>query len=412
MSKEIIVLGAGMVGVSTALALRERGYDVALVDRQPPGRETSYGNAGFIQREAVQPYAFPRDWRTVLRVIMRQGNDVHYHPGAMLRLLPVLSRYWRESAPDRYAATVIAYAALVRHCVTEHERLIAAADAGDLVRKGGWLEAYRSGAAFEATVQHSMAVAREHGLDLAVLDGTALQATEPALRGGLAGALHWRDPWTVSDPGELVQRYAALFERSGGVVHRGDATTLRADGDGWRVMTDAGPLGAAQAVVALGPWAPSLTRPLGYRFPLFIKRGYHRHYAVDRMPTLPLLDAECGFVLAPMQRGLRITTGAEFARHDAPETPVQLATAERHARDLVNLGAPVEPRPWMGARPCVADMRPIIGRAPRHAGLWFHFGHAHQGFTLGPATARLLAELIHGETPYVDPRPYDPARFD
>lgn len=412
MSKEIIVLGAGMVGVSTALALRERGYDVALVDRQPPGRETSYGNAGFIQREAVQPYAFPRDWRTVLRVIMRQGNDVHYHPGAMLRLLPVLSRYWRESAPDRYAATVIAYAALVRHCVTEHERLIAAADAGDLVRKGGWLEAYRSGAAFEATVQHSMAVAREHGLDLAVLDGAALQATEPALRGGLAGALHWRDPWTVSDPGELVQRYAALFERSGGVVQRGDATTLRADGDGWRVMTDAGPLGAAQAVVALGPWAPSLTRPLGYHFPLFIKRGYHRHYAVDRMPTLPLLDAECGFVMAPMQRGLRITTGAEFARHDAPETPVQLATAERHARDLVNLGAPVEPRPWMGARPCVADMRPIIGRAPRHAGLWFHFGHAHQGFTLGPATARLLAELIHGETPYVDPRPYDPARFD
>ena len=191
MSKEIIVLGAGMVGVSTALALRERGYDVALVDRQPPGRETSYGNAGFIQREAVQPYAFPRDWRTVLRVIMRQGNDVHYHPGAMLQLLPVLSRYWRESAPDRYAATVIAYAALVRHCVTEHERLIAAADAGDLVRKGGWLEAYRSGAAFEATVLPATLDPGRYRLDIAGAEGTTVARTfvigNPAV-GILAGS--------------------------------------------------------------------------------------------------------------------------------------------------------------------------------------------------------------------------------
>ena len=412
MSQEILVLGAGMVGVSTALALRHRGHHVVLVDRAAPGTETSYGNAGFIQREAVQPYAFPRDWKTILRVIARRGNDVHYHPGAMLRLLPVLARYWRESAPDRYAGTIAAYAALVRHCVSEHEQWIAAAGAEDLVSKAGWLEAYRSQRAFDDTVRTATMVAREHALDCAVLDGAALQAAEPVLHGGLAGAIHWRDPWTVSDPGELVQRYAALFERQGGIVRRGDAATLQPDGSGWRVMTDAGPLSAAQAVIALGPWASTLTRPLGYRLPLFIKRGYHRHYASARMPSLPLLDAERGFVLAPMRRGLRLTTGAEFAHHDAPPTPVQLAAAERYASDLVDLGAPVEAQPWMGARPCVADMRPVVGRAPRHRGLWFHFGHAHQGFTLGPATARLLAELIDGETPYVDPRPYDPARFE
>ena len=117
-------------------------------------------------------------------------------------------------------------------------------------------------------------------------------------------------------------------------------------------------------------------------------------------------------MLAPMKRGLRLTTGAEFAALDAPATPVQLAQAERSTRQLFELGAGVEPQPWLGARPCTVDMKPVIGAAPRHAGLWFNFGHAHQGFTLGPASGRLLAELIGGEAPYVDPAPFSPRRFD
>ncbi|MBP0618533.1 NAD(P)/FAD-dependent oxidoreductase [Cupriavidus consociatus] len=411
MTKDIVVLGAGMVGVCTALALRQRGHAVVLVDRREPGRETSYGNAGIIQREAVQPYAFPREWMAMLRVVARQGNDVHYHPGALASLLPTLARYWRESAHDRYASTVTAYSALIRHCLAEHERLIALAGADDLVRKSGWLQAYRSAAAFDDAARAATVVGQQHGLDYQVLDQAGITATDPAWRGALAGAIHWRDPWTVADPGELVSRYAALYTQAGGIVRRGDATTLKQTGSGWTVATDEGPVNAAHAVIALGPWASALIRPLGYRFPLFVKRGYHRHYAAESMPSLPLLDVENGFLLAPMKRGLRLTTGAEFAHHDAAPTPVQLHKAERHARELVGIGEPVEEAPWLGARPCVADMLPIVGQAPRHRGLWFNFGHGHQGFTLGPVTARLLGELIDGEQPWVDARPYDPVRF-
>ncbi|CAG9177186.1 NAD(P)/FAD-dependent oxidoreductase [Cupriavidus pinatubonensis] len=411
MTKDIVVLGAGMVGVCTALALRQRGHAVVLVDRQAPGRETSYGNAGIIQREAVQPYAFPREWQAILRVALRQGNDVHYHPGALAHLSPTLMRYWRESAPDRYASIVTAYSALIRHCLSEHERLITLAGAQDLVGKSGWLQGYRMAQAFDRAASEAAAIARGYELDCKVLDQAGVVATEPAISGKLAGAIHWRDPWTIADPGELVTRYAALFEREGGEFRCGDATTLRQTGAGWTVSTEAGPLSAANVVIALGPWASNLIQTLGYRFPLFVKRGYHRHYAAEPMPRLPLLDVERGVMLAPMQRGLRLTTGAEFALRDAPPTPVQLGRAESYARELVNLGSPVESQPWLGARPCVADMKPIVGKAPRHEGLWFHFGHGHQGFTLGPVTARLLAELINGEQPYVDPLPYDPVRF-
>jgi D-amino-acid dehydrogenase len=124
-----------------------------------------------------------------------------------------------------------------------------------------------------------------------------------------------------------------------------------------------------------------------------------------------MLDVANGVMLAPMARGLRLTTGAEFARRDARATPVQLDHAERSTRRLVDLGDGVEAEPWLGARPCTVDMKPVIGPAPRHPGLWFNFGHAHQGFTLGPATGRLLAEMMDGETPFTDPAPYLPSRF-
>lgn len=408
---EIVVLGAGMVGVGTALALQQRGHAVTLIDRKKPGKETSYGNAGIIQREAVQPYAFPRDVVKLLRVATGQSNDAHYHVNALWELAPLLARYWAASAPKAYEPLAAAYGRLVEHCISEHQGLITAANATGLVQKHGWREIYRSAAAFEHDAAEAITVAKRHGLDCQILDSQTLARAEPALKIPLAGAIHWRDPWSISDPGELVTRYAELFIQRGGQFVHGDALSLAPRGTGWGVTTQHGAVEASQVVVALGPWAATLTQRLGYQLPLFVKRGYHRHYAPQAAVQMPMLDVENGVMLAPMSRGLRLTTGAEFAKLDAPPTPVQLARAEVAVRELLDLGAPVEATPWLGARPCTADMNPIIGKATRHNGLWFNFGHSHQGFTLGPATGRLLAEMMHGETPYIDPTPYRPERF-
>lgn len=406
-----VVLGAGMVGLGTALALQQRGHAVTLVDRKPPGRETSYGNAGIIQREAVEPYAFPRDLSKLLKIATGQSNDANYHLDALWSLLPPLARYWYASAPARYAVIAQAYSRLIAQSIEAHRPLIAAAGAEDLVNRGGWRQVYRGVADFAATADAAQALARQHGLDVAVLDGAALAAAEPALCSPLAGGIHWRDPWSISDPGELVARYATLFQQRGGRFVHGDALSLRPQGSGWCVRTDDGPLEAERMVVALGPWADTLIRPMGYRLPLFVKRGYHRHYATPLRLNMPMLDVDNGVMLAPMSRGLRLTTGAEFARLGAPPTPVQLQHAEGSTRRLIALGDPVETEPWLGARPCTADMKPVIGPAPRHAGLWFNFGHSHQGFTLGPATGQLLAALMDGETPFTDPAPFLPSRF-
>lgn len=329
MSRSVLVLGAGIVGTCTALHLQMRGHAVVLMDRREPGRETSYGNAGIIQREAVAPYAFPRSIGKLFGVALKRGADVNYHLSALPAVARALAQYWRHSGPVPYPAIAAAYARLIDHATAEHAPLIAAAGADDLVCREGYLHVHRDAASLDLALRTARTLADRHGLRHAALDGEALAAAEPALRVRLPGALHWLDPWTVSDPGELVARYAALFQRLGGLLLKGDASTLHPTAAGWAVRSTDGGFEAEHAVIALGPWSEVLLRPLGYDLSLMVKRGYHRHYHAPAMPRLPMLDADRGFVLAPMRSGLRLTTGAEFARRDAPATPWQLARCRR-----------------------------------------------------------------------------------
>ncbi|WP_250437650.1 FAD-dependent oxidoreductase [Caballeronia sp. ATUFL_F2_KS9A] len=413
MAQDVIVLGAGIVGVSVALHLRQRGWQVTLVDRRAPGEATSFGNAGLIEASSVVPYAFPRDWGTVLKFAMNRSTALRYDLRSLPACAPWLTRFWWESAPARLAAAARDMLPLIQRSVAEHEALIARAGLADLVRPTGWLEAYRSREQFEREASAAERIAREHGLGLKVLDAEALHRLEASLDGGYAGAMHWTDPRSVIDPGALTKGYAALFEREGGRFLSGDAATLEPSGSGWRVMTSSGPVEAQAAVVALGVWSGDLVRRFGYRIPLMAKRGYHMHYAPDGRAALsrPVVDIQNGYVVAPMRRGLRLTTGVELASPDRPPSPVQLERAERIARPVFGLGARIDESPWLGLRPCTPDMRPVIGPADRHRGLWFAFGHAHHGLTLGPVTGRLVGELMNGEACFTDPVPYRAGRF-
>jgi D-amino-acid dehydrogenase len=411
MKFDAIVLGAGIVGVSVADHLQQRGLAVALVDRKAPGNETSFGNAGLIQREGVYPYAFPRAMSDLLRYARNQSLDVRYHPNAMLELAPFLWRYWRNSHPARHAQIARSYATLIEHCVTEHRALAAQAGASDLIRPTGWMKVFRT----HAKLDHERSVIerwrREYGVEFEAIEPDRLRQIEPDLDESLVGALRFTQAESVSDPGALVTAYARHFESIGGRLFVGDADTLR---DGWSIETaEQGRIEAKRAVIALGPWSGPMAARLGYRLPLGVKRGYHMHYEAKSQAQLnhPVLDIENGYLLAPMARGIRLTTGAELAHCDAPKTPAQLAAVEPIARDLFPLGARLDDEPWMGRRPCTPDMLPIIGPAPRHENMWFAFGHAHHGLTLGPITGRLLAQMIAGDETIVDPHPFRVDRF-
>jgi D-amino-acid dehydrogenase len=410
---DVLVLGAGMIGVSAALHLQQRGRDVILVDRNELAcEETSFGNAGLIECASVFPYMFPRDFGQILQYAMNRSPQVRYQLSDLTDFLPWLARYFLASSPARAMHSAMAELPLIRRSLIEHEKLIVEAGVPELLRRTGWIKLFRSNATL-ARAADELERARHYGVTGEVLDRKAIAEREPNLCGEFAGAVYLPAPAFVPDPGELGKAYAGLFKRKGGRFLVGDARTLEQDAAGWRL---AGPDGAAVArevVVALGPWSDLVFRPLGYAIPLGVKRGYHLHLAPrgDAVLRHPVLDADLGYLLAPMNRGIRLTTGVEFAHRDSPPTPIQLQRALPRAHKLFPLADALDAEPWMGARPCLPDMLPVIGKAPRHAGLWFNFGHQHHGLTLGPASGRLLAEMIAGQTPFANPSAFAVERF-
>ncbi|HWD33123.1 MAG TPA: FAD-binding oxidoreductase [Pseudomonas sp.] len=410
---QTIVLGAGIVGVSTALHLQARGRKVILIDRDEPGSGTSHGNAGLIERSSVIPYAFPRELSSLLRYGLNRQSDVRYSLTHIPKVAPWLFKYWQNSSASGLNVATRAMLPLVQRCVEEHDALIEAAGLTDLVKANGWIEVFRNDAAFSKARADAQALT-PYGLSYEVLDRQQLHAREADLSDNVVGGIHWLDPKTVTNPGGLTRGYAALFVKRGGQFIHGDARTLRQIDSEWQVDSRQGPITAPEVVIALGPQSADLFKPLGYRIPLEIKRGYHMHYRALEGAELKhsICDGQGGYVLAPMAQGIRLTTGIEFAASSDAVNEIQLKRCEVLARKIFPLGQRLDPQPWLGRRPCLPDMRPVIGPAARHKGLWFNFGHAHHGLTLGPVSGRLLAEMISGEPTFTDPAPYSAARFN
>ena len=419
MRYEAIVVGAGMVGTSIAWHLQKSGSKVLLLDRKLPGLETSYGNAGLIQREAIHTHPFPRQLTELVKVMPNRGTDIRYRIPAILRYHHALLQYWKYSTPASVKQIESEWQTLIAHCTSEHQTMITASNADSLITRDGWLQLHRS----EETLKAAIATAIddcEQGVEHKVLSVAELKALEPnANFDGFVGAIHWLNSWQVSNPSALVKAYAKSFEELQGTMKESDVKEIvpddsaDSDGTGWKVVTANNTYYCDDLVIAAGPWSNELITPLGYDLPLFPMRGYHQHFKISAKNTIhhSMFDMDKGFVMGPMQQGIRITTGAEMTTMNAPKNFGQLKTVLKLARKILPLDEAVESEAWAGSRPCMPDMKPVIGPAGKHDKLWFAFGHSHQGFTLGPITGRLVEELIHNKPLTVDVEPFNAQRF-
>jgi D-amino-acid dehydrogenase len=228
-STDVLVLGAGIVGLSLALKLQERGREVVLIDRAQAGAATSFGNAGLIERSTVFPYAFPRDFKTLLAYALGRRNAAHYHWRALPSLLPWMWRYWQHSSPVLYPNAIVGALPLIEHSWSEHQPLISAAGVHGLVNERGWIKVFRT----HESAKQSRAMAeqsRAYGVTAHTLSPSQLLALEPALKTALLGGVHYPDSRQIQDPQAMSSAYLRLFEQRGGMCAGMGVTRLhRAD---------------------------------------------------------------------------------------------------------------------------------------------------------------------------------------
>ena len=415
MSKiSVAVLGAGMVGVASALALQQKGFQVSLLDRRAPGEETSYGNAGVIARSSLMPFNNPGLFGQLPALLKNQGASFLYRPQFLLHNLGWATLFLANARAQVFQETTTALDSLIRLSMAEHAQLLRASGAAHRMRDNGWLFLYRQAAAFAGG-----ALARERmahfGVATEVLERDHIRQLEPALNPIFERALWIKDTWSVDSPGAVVKAYAELFRKQGGQILQARLKTLQPlAGSRWRVVGDAG--GAVEVdrvVVALGPWSRDFLATLGVKVPMAYERGYHMHFAAPVACNIsrPVYDTAGAYVMSPMEQGLRITSGVELTDLDAAPNPLQLDLAEAAARQAIDLGERLEPTPWLGRRPTLPDSRPIIGAMPGQRNLWLAFGHQHIGFSTGPGTGAILAALMAGEAAPIDATPFRAERF-
>lgn len=406
---DVAVIGAGIVGLASALELVSRGKRVALVDPGGAHAAASFGNAGVISRGSLFPVAGPALWGSLSRYLRNADPAVRLRYRSLPAVAPWirhLLRHANETAWRRAAASLNPLATVA---YDEHIRVAEAIGARDLIVRRGYLKLYRTEAAFAASALEREILAH-HRVGTEIWDEAEVAAAEPALIRRFARGLLVPDSGSIDSPGALVARYRAAFEARGGQVVAARVDRLDARADEVSIGWPGGALITRQAVLAAGAWSATLARQLGYGFPLAAERGYHRHFRITRNLTRPVQDTGGGYVLAPMGATVRLLTGIELAAPDDPATPVQLARVWPEAAATLALGEPVD-QPWHGSRPSTPDGLPVIGRAPRHPNVIFAFGHGHIGVSTGPITGRIVADLVGQRTPPVPIEAFAPERF-
>ncbi|SDZ79587.1 D-amino-acid dehydrogenase [Rubrimonas cliftonensis] len=410
----VAVIGAGVVGVATALHLLRAGRAVTLIDRAEPGAATaaSYGNAGVLAASAVVPVTVPGILAKAPRMLLDRDQPLFLRWAYLPKLAPWLARYLSHASEAETRRIAAALTPIIGDSLADHQALSAGTPAARFVVPARYLYAYRDRAAFDGDA-FGWSVRAANGFAWETLEGEALRAAEPALGPAMGFGVRLDGHGRISDPGAYVAALAREAVRLGARVLRGAVEDVALQGGrvvGVRVDGETIPCEAA--ALTAGAWSGPLARRLGVAAPLESERGYHLElWGPSAMPRGPIMVSAGKFVATPMEGRLRLAGVVEFGGLRAGPSRAPLEMLRRHVRRAFPALRWEREEEWMGHRPAPADSIPLIGPAPAVRGAWLGFGHHHVGLTGGPRTGRLLAQMIAGERSNIDLSPYAPARF-
>ena len=408
----VLVIGGGVIGLACALRIAREGRRVTLVDRDDPGRGTSFGNAGHIATEQVFPLASPEVVAGSLRYLLDRESPLRIRPAYAASIAPWLMRFAWASRPESFARGTEAIESLQRTAAADLAELLDMAGARNLLHLDGHLvlvERVESIAPAKKEVE-SLAT---HGIPSEWLSARDVKAIAPELAAPIHGAWRYTATGHVEDPYSVSRALADALRAAGGAIVKGDIVGIEGEGGGFVAhAADRATLHASHVVVACGAFSKPLAAQLGYRVPLDTERGYH--ITLPRAAPsfrVPIASFDRKVIMTPMSCGLRMTGTVEFGGLQLPPDPRRFAMLERNRRELAPSMTMEGMTTWMGYRPSLPDHLPVMGRVPDGRNVFFAFGHQHLGLTLAGVTARVMANVVAGRDAGIDLGPFSPARF-
>jgi len=410
--KEVTVVGAGIVGIVSAIYLQREGHRVTVIDRQAPGEGTSFGNAGSVAPGSIVPVALPG----TLKQVPKWLSDPLGPLSLPWRQLPFMLPWFLHFQHACNAAQVRRGAAVLRAlnapAIDAYADLLAAAGAPELLRREGMLHVYKTEAGFKGSA-FGRQLRLDNGCVVELVDADKIRALAPGISPGYRWGFHLPDNAHVHSPLRVVQVLAEHFKNNGGTIIRADVRDIRCDAGGAvKLHTDGVSLSAECVVIAAGYASGKLAARLGTRVPLAPERGYHIEIPGAQLAQqCPVTDGESRFVATPMAGRLRIAGTSEFQAASAPPNWARAETLATLAEKMFPGMQVANYSRWMGVRPSTPDSAPIIGRSAQHRQLLFAFGHGHWGLMAAPVTGQLVADLVADRTPRIDLSPFRPERF-
>lgn len=411
MTQHIVIVGAGIVGISTGIWLRRFGVDVTVIDRGAPGQGTSYGNAGLLAACAMVPVTGPGLLRKATRMLLNPEFPLFLRWGYLPRLLPWLLRYMSHANDADTRRIARDLTPIVADSLQQHQALTAGTGLEHWVTESEYHFAYADRAAFEAD-SYAWGLRRDNGFTPVLREGAQVQAHEPSLGPAVQCLATMKDHGFIRDPGGYVAALAAHLQKMGGQIRQAEVTDFDlTDGHITAVLTGDGPVTCDRAILCSGVWSKPLMAKLGLNIPLESERGYHIVFRGARgIPNAPTMVAAGKFVATPMAAGLRCAGVVEFGGLDAGPSKAPLDLLRRQVKRALPGLEYDDTEEWLGHRPAPSDSLPLIGEIGQ-TGILTAFGHHHIGLTGGPKTGRMVAEMLTRRHPNTDPAPYSPERF-
>ncbi len=412
LSCDTAVIGGGIIGLCCALALCEAGQDVVLIEPHELAGGASKGNAGALAFAEILPLASPGIIRKALHWLADPLGPLSLPPAYLPRMAPWLLHLWRASWPDRYRAGIQAQAALMTLARTEMQGLLQRTNLSDHLHAQGMLELHE-GAADDPAAREVARWRAHYGIDSHVVQGSDLAALQPGLSPRFRHGVFIADWHNVGDPQALGQAIGQQAMHRGARLLQRTVQRIEPATEGGRLWLDDGTsVQARHVVLAAGAHSRTLARQLGDSIPLDTERGYNTTLPPDALELQHQLTfSDHGFVISPLRCGIRIGGAVELAGLQRPPD-------YRRAQAMLDKAAAFLPAlrtgggtQWMGFRPSLPDSLPIIGPAPHHPAFLYAFGHGHLGLTQSAATARLIRDLVTGNPPAIDLKPYRARRF-